>query len=377
VKKKIGVITAAALGQDPAPDMRVAGFRPNPNAVMVAGWLYAKDFPEEVAALQAASRSGDLGTSYEVSNAAVRDPQADVWTLDALTYTGAAALRRDAAAYHSTSLAAEKEHQMTMPVTPSPTPSPNPATVAPDERLKAMVAEQMAPLRQEFSARLQAIEAALAALATRPGEQPDEMAMREQAAAFDQQADALRAKAIAKREEATALRASGSDKKDEKDGDGKDAEDAADKADDEAMECARQAEDLRLKARTLRAKAFGFLPILQAVAGLITDSEARTHTLVTDLGTKVEGVKKLITDRGGPGGAPGQGGPIQATAPPEPPLRKTLSAAAARTIGKFDNVEASGLRESQVDEALASAGITAIRERIAIKTELQRAGVLR
>ena len=52
-------------------------------------------------------RAGDgtLGMSYEITNAWVPDPTAAVWTVTKFTFTGAAVLRRDKAAYPETWLA--------------------------------------------------------------------------------------------------------------------------------------------------------------------------------------------------------------------------------------------------------------------------------
>ncbi len=48
-----------------------------------------------------ASRAG-LGMSYEIADALVEDIKASVWVLNRVTFTGAAVLRRDKAAYFST-----------------------------------------------------------------------------------------------------------------------------------------------------------------------------------------------------------------------------------------------------------------------------------
>lgn len=49
-----------------------------------------------------ATSSGRLGMSYEVTNVEVADRTARVWTLNRVTFTGAAVLRRDKAAYTET-----------------------------------------------------------------------------------------------------------------------------------------------------------------------------------------------------------------------------------------------------------------------------------
>jgi len=80
----------------------------------LGGYLFAKDFPEIVreigqekprslnlAASQAQRREA-LGMSYEIADANVSDLRSKVWTLTQVTFTGAAILRRDKAAYQDT-----------------------------------------------------------------------------------------------------------------------------------------------------------------------------------------------------------------------------------------------------------------------------------
>jgi len=79
----------------------------------LGGYLFAKDFPEivrevarcrdrfEAAGSKPRSRTG-LGMSYEIADARVADMRAKVWTLTRVTFTGAAILRRDKAAYWET-----------------------------------------------------------------------------------------------------------------------------------------------------------------------------------------------------------------------------------------------------------------------------------
>jgi hypothetical protein len=113
-RRKIGVITRANLvGRD----------------LVIGGFLYGRDFPEIVAEIgkKAASHqlsalrkggAGDsaiktpscgdpqagLGMSYEIADAVVEDIKANIWVLSRVTFTGAAVLRRDKAAYRGTSI---------------------------------------------------------------------------------------------------------------------------------------------------------------------------------------------------------------------------------------------------------------------------------
>ena len=95
-RAKIGLITEAYVEGD---------------AIHIAGFFYAKDFPEEVARIQ--SEKDSLGFSYE-ADARIRNLEADPWVIDQITFTGAAVLYKDLAAYTTTSLAAQAEQDIAM-----------------------------------------------------------------------------------------------------------------------------------------------------------------------------------------------------------------------------------------------------------------------
>jgi len=85
-RQKCGIITAAEIeGQK----------------LQVSGYLFARDFPEMETQFRR-SRDG-LGMSYELADAHVADMRAQVWTLTKATFTGAAILLREKAAYRNTS----------------------------------------------------------------------------------------------------------------------------------------------------------------------------------------------------------------------------------------------------------------------------------
>jgi hypothetical protein len=105
-RRKIGVITRA----------EIVG-----HAIEVGGFLYARDFPEivkEIGRSERGSRNisanatsprneaggarSGLGMSYEIADALVEDIKASIWVLNRVTFTGAAVLRRDKAAYRAT-----------------------------------------------------------------------------------------------------------------------------------------------------------------------------------------------------------------------------------------------------------------------------------
>jgi len=99
VRRKVGVITRA----------EIVGRR-----IEVGGFLYARDFPEIVAEIgrktptlaQKTRKDGapraSLGMSYEIADAQIEDIKAKVWVLNQLTFTGAAILRQEKAAYQGT-----------------------------------------------------------------------------------------------------------------------------------------------------------------------------------------------------------------------------------------------------------------------------------
>ena len=93
-RRKIGVITRA----------EIVG-----RTLELGGHLFARDFPEIVKEIRKSRTSGAssastraLGMSYEITDARVADIRSSIWTLTRVTFTGAAVLRRDKAAYHDT-----------------------------------------------------------------------------------------------------------------------------------------------------------------------------------------------------------------------------------------------------------------------------------
>lgn len=85
-RQKCGVITSAEL---------------EGKKLMVSGYVFARDFPE--IEVKAATGAVELGMSYELADAHVADMRASIWTLTKATFTGAAILLREKAAYKSTS----------------------------------------------------------------------------------------------------------------------------------------------------------------------------------------------------------------------------------------------------------------------------------
>jgi len=84
-RRKVGIITSAEI-----VDGRLE----------VGGYLFARDFPELVRELSPGGRR--LAMSYEIADARVADVRASIWVLTDATFTGAAILRRQKAAYPET-----------------------------------------------------------------------------------------------------------------------------------------------------------------------------------------------------------------------------------------------------------------------------------
>ncbi|HZZ39453.1 MAG TPA: hypothetical protein VFE06_09995 [Acidobacteriaceae bacterium] len=86
-RRKCGIITEAD----------VDGSR-----LLVAGYLFAKDFPDVERHMRQGA-AGSMGMSWELADAHVEDMRQEVWTLTRATFTGAAILLREKAAYRNTS----------------------------------------------------------------------------------------------------------------------------------------------------------------------------------------------------------------------------------------------------------------------------------
>lgn len=86
-KQKCGIVTSAGI---------------DGHELHVEGYLFARDYAEMMREMEA---HGDevLGMSYELADAHVEDMRASEWRLSKVTFTGAAILLREKAAYRSTS----------------------------------------------------------------------------------------------------------------------------------------------------------------------------------------------------------------------------------------------------------------------------------
>lgn len=95
-RRKIGIITAADVVPMPQSKTRVST-----GQIAVSGYLFAHDFPDVVKEIQTRP-AGTLGMSYEIANVTVPNQETPIWAVTSFTFTGAALLRRDKAAYPQT-----------------------------------------------------------------------------------------------------------------------------------------------------------------------------------------------------------------------------------------------------------------------------------
>lgn len=88
-RSKVGVVTKAWIDD---------------NKVMVSGFIWYHDFPEAEKALKGRT---DLGMSMELADVYVDDENESIWNLTKFNFTGATILKKAAAAYSKTTLAAK------------------------------------------------------------------------------------------------------------------------------------------------------------------------------------------------------------------------------------------------------------------------------
>lgn len=122
---KIGIITSADI----------VG-----NELQISGFVYAADFPNVADMIQ--KLKNDLGFSFEAQRLQVEDMSADILRIIDLTFTGAAILLKDKAAYTTTSLAASAEGEIEMTA----------------EELKALLGPMLAEALKPVTDRLDKVE---------------------------------------------------------------------------------------------------------------------------------------------------------------------------------------------------------------------------
>jgi len=108
VGDRVGLNSPALAGApplSPAVGDRVGPHSPT-GQIVISGYLFAHDFPDVVDKIRAHG-SSTLGMSYEIANATVPNQDALIWTVTDFTFTGAAVLLRDKAAYPQTWIAVQ------------------------------------------------------------------------------------------------------------------------------------------------------------------------------------------------------------------------------------------------------------------------------
>lgn len=96
-QQKIGIITGATVE---GTEIRIEGF------------FYGADFPKEVAVIKTLKEK--MGFSFEAMQIQVADVSSDPMIVESLTFTGAAVLLKDKAAYRTTSISASAEGSITV-----------------------------------------------------------------------------------------------------------------------------------------------------------------------------------------------------------------------------------------------------------------------
>ncbi len=104
-RRKIGIITEAEIVslKKTTESEFSRGLKAGTDSaaeIAISGYLYAHDFPDVVNELRAGN--GALGMSYEIADAHVPSPASPIWIVTSFTFTGAAVLRREKAAYPET-----------------------------------------------------------------------------------------------------------------------------------------------------------------------------------------------------------------------------------------------------------------------------------
>ena len=114
-RMKVGVITSAEIVSAPLKPTQGLSGPPGVHQLEVSGYIFAKDFPDVVEKMrgregaeptlrqnQAKDGAPGLGMSWELTNIVVADKNAPIWVLTSATFTGAAMLLRNKAAYGGT-----------------------------------------------------------------------------------------------------------------------------------------------------------------------------------------------------------------------------------------------------------------------------------
>jgi hypothetical protein len=304
-KAKIGVITAATIDDD---------------AIAIEGFIYAADFPDVAAEIKASKDV--LGFSYETRNLYTNDPDANPVVITDCTFTGAAILRKDKAAYRTTSISASADE------------------VAMNEEMKKMLESLTAGLAG-ITTQLATVSASVTKLETDKIEAANMLPKIEpHAAKLEAAADGLEAAGI-----------------------GGDASNG-------------HAVILRKMAGHLRAEAAqGRMPA--AFHGMYAAAAVPAKVETVDLSKQFESVIKPITDKLAAFGTQIADLKAAATAASPAPERKTLSPQITALLAKsgIEMPAATGEKISgdKLDGAIKE---MAVGQRLIVKTSLRQAGLI-
>ena len=335
-KSKIGIITSADI----------VG-----NAIEISGFIYAADFPEVAERIR--KDKDILGFSFEAERIYVADPGSDPLEIVECVFTGAAILRKDKAAYQSTSLAANAEDTE--------------LKMNPDE-LKALFGDVLAGAMKSINDRLEKIESDQSANATKFEVQAAELAKKIEANKSTM--DKVEPHAAALDSCAAAMDAAGV---------------GGDATRGHAVVVRKMASSMRAEA------AMGKIPHIfrdhdypyyaSADNRATRDEEkvmADADAAAAALAKAVEDAVKPLNDK--LAAAQTQIADITAgeRRTRQEPTRKTLSPALSAALSRANLTLPEGsekLNASQVDAALANLNLDTVK-RMQFKTELTRAGLL-
>lgn len=393
------------------------------NDLLVAGYLLEKNWPDDVAAIR--RQKHVLGMSYEVSDVEVADVHAAVWTLTHLTFTGAAILFKEAAAYQDTAIAAATEdlsmaetdalfEQLTkintsMALLAAHDEQADAEAALADEADAASLAEQAA------TARTQAQRARMDADEDEAARHDEDAAAKHLAAlgkrtAAAQRYDALAARAKEAKDEAAATKFEASATRlREEDASQQALVAAALKTQEQQAAATKEAPEDRMMA--LFAKFMGLMAQThdddKALSGAEHDDEKEDKALIREMLKKKQGDQKastvtldlqtkrdlrqlrasteLITDTLAKvtGLMTDLQAQVRSLATDTPrgvnggPVRRSMQGTGERYIGKFDGDKTEQKpTETEFDAQLQAKGITDIRERMKLSFEARAAGQL-
>lgn len=334
------------------------------NELVVSGYFYGKQFPNEVAEIQ--RRKDEMGMSYEISDVDVQDVAASIWELSHLVFTGGAVLLKNSAAYTRTSLQARRD----------------------DEEEGDMATATKKDLIKDLNALIKKLDA--------QGEDEDKET-------DEQKAARLKAEEEKREEDEKARRARAMEEEEKRRLAAQDPEHEDEEQDKEMLK--RLMEDIeapeeeealmRAVQRMYRSKRGRMdqagmrhrdeeggrqvnarMDKVEAAMGLLTDAVTKLGGLLTDVATTVKGLKTDVAAKGagkdlsGANNGHGDGEKLNVR-------RKTFSAAEEQfNLAKYGIQGEEKYTTSQVDKILKENGVTDTTQRIGIKHSMEAQGMM-